>query len=147
MTARGRTIAGGAVYGTFASFVVAFGVIRFGFPRGDPPWHFWDQVYWALFVTLIPPWVGALCGAGVGAFLYGRAQRVSLLRLIIETSVLGATIAFAISQRMLPITWGIPRLPAAGFAVLVGCVLAALGVVLLKPLYWRRGVPSHSRKI
>ena len=137
---------GAAVYGTLASFVVAFGVIRFASPRGDPPWQFWDQVYWALFVTLIPPWVGALSGAGVGAFLYGRAQRVSLTRLIAETTVLGATIALAVSQRMLPVTWGIPRLPAAGFAVLVGGALAALGVVLLKPLYWRDGVPSDSRK-
>jgi hypothetical protein len=126
---------------------VALGVIRFGVPREDPPWHLWDQVYWALFVTLIPPWVGALCGAGVGAFLYWRAPRVRLLRLTIETSLLGATIAFAVSQRMLPITWGIPPLPAARFAVLVGGVLAALGVVLLKPLYWRKRVPSRSRKI
>lgn len=118
---------------------MAFGVIRFGFPDGDPPWHFGDQLYWALFVTLIPPWVGALGGAGVGAFLYARAQFVSLPRLTIEMSVLGATIALAVSQRMLPITWGIPRLPAAAFGVLTGGILSALRVLLLKPLYWQKG--------
>ena len=118
---------------------MAFGVIRFGFPDGDPPWHFWDQLYWALFVTPIPPWVGPLGGAGVGAFLYARAQRVSVARLIIETSVLGATVALAVSQRMLPITWGIPRLPAAALGVLAGGILSALGVLLLKPLYRQKG--------
>lgn len=122
---------------------MAFCVIRFGFTRGDPPWQFWNQLYWALFVTVIPPWVGALAGAGVGAFIYARAQRVSLARLLIETSALGAAIAVAVSQRMLPIAWGIPRLPVAGFGLLVGSILSALGVLLLKPLYWK-GVPSDS---
>jgi hypothetical protein len=129
MTAKGRTIAGGVLYGEFVSILVAIGVYRFFIP--NPPPTLWDQLLWGVFVS--GPWA-PLGGAGVGAFLYERAQRVRFSRLVAETGGLGAVIAGAVNQLVVPIYWGLPRIRIAIFMVLAVAGLAALGSWLLKPL-------------
>ena len=144
MSARGRTIAGGVLYGTLSSVSLA-AAIQWFFISSHPT--ILGAISLGLFVTLIPPWFGPLSGAAAaGAFLYWRPQRVrSFGWLVLEMSSLGAITALAVSQGLLPIAWPIPRLQIGVFSVLVGGGLAALGSWVLKPLYWPKGVHVGNR--
>jgi hypothetical protein len=135
MTIQGRTIAGGVLFGTLSSISLA-AAIQWLFISEHPT--FADAIGMGLFINLIPPWVGSLTGAGAGAFLYARAQRVrSFGRLVLEMGSLGAITALVVSEGLLPTAWDLPRLRIGVFSVLAAAGLSALGSVVLKPLYWR----------
>ncbi len=140
MTARQKTIAVGAVYGTFAGAVLGVGVMRLipHFVEANPSIFRHLPAYFGWAIAFSWP-VGPLTGAGAGLFLHWRAQTVaSLRRLILETSSLAAAAGTGIIQVLLPVAWTPPRARIALFCILASAGLAALGAWMLKPLYWRK---------
>jgi hypothetical protein len=142
MTARLRTIAAGALYGIAAGACAALAVLRFVPNVGHPvTWHHlsWDFA-WAIFYS----WpAGLLIGAGAGAFLYWRAQRVASFRkLVVEVSTLAAAAVGAVTQVVLPIAWELPRLQITLISVVSAATLAAVGTRILKPIYWPTRAPA-----
>jgi hypothetical protein len=137
MTAKTKTIAAGAVYGTLAGAIIALGVMGF-VPAVGHPMTFTrlpTDFQWAIFFS----WpTGPLAGALAGWFLVLRGRQVSHFgRLVIETTLGGALLAAA-TQLLLPGSWDLPRSDIALIAVPTSAILAALGAVMLRPLYWKR---------
>ena len=130
MTSQGRSVIGGAIYGTCAAALVAGGVMRlFIQPSGSTL----DALTWGAAVSI--PW-GPLSGATGGWFLYWRARRgESIGRLVCEMGLLGAAATAGVGQVLLPIAWQLPRFAIAMFTISAGFGLACAGAMALRPLY------------
>lgn len=137
MTVRQRTVVAGALFGLIGGACAAIAVMWIVPSVGHPvtlrqlPRHFG----WAIFYS----WpTGPAVGAGAGAFLHWRAQGVSRFwKLLLETSALAAVTAGTVVQVVLPVAWELPRMKITLIAVLAAAGLAAIGTVVLKPIYWR----------
>lgn len=142
MTTRFKTVGGGALYGIVAGACAALAVMRLVPSFGHPvtlrhlPWDFG----WAVFYS----WpVGPLVGAAAGAFMSWRAQRLhSFRKLVLETSALAAASVATLIQVVLPVAWELPRMRITLIGALGAAVLAAVGTLILKPMYWPTRPPS-----
>jgi hypothetical protein len=142
VTTRLKTVGAGALYGIVAGACAALAVMRLVPSVGHPvtlrqlPWDFG----WAVFYS----WpIGPLVGALAGAFLYWRGQRVaSFRRLLLETSALAAASVAALVQAALPVAWELPRMRITLIGAFGAAVLAAVGTLILRPMYWPTRPPS-----
>jgi hypothetical protein len=58
--------------------------------------------------------------------------------LLVEMSVIATVVAGIVIQFMLPFPWPLPRITITAIACLAAGGLAAVGAVMLRPLYWRQ---------
>lgn len=130
------------MYGIVAGACAALAVMRLVPSVGHPvtfrqlTWDFG----WAVFYS----WpIGPVIGAAAGAFLHWRAQRLrSFRKLVLETSALAAASVAVLVQAALPVAWELPRMRITLIGAFGAAVLAAVGTLILKPMYWPTHPPS-----
>lgn len=136
MTTRLKTVGAGALYGIVAGACAALAVMSLVPSVGHPVTlrHLAWDFGWAVFYS--SP-VGPVVGAVAGAFLYWRAQRLpSFRKIVLETSALAAAGVAALIQVILPVAWELPRVRITLIGALGAALLAAVGTLILKPMYW-----------
>ena len=119
----------GAAFG-IAAAIVTVGITMRVIPElaGESTWAFGFGVP-----------IGLLAGALMAGFLSERGRHVQTFsRLIVETMVVTAITAIAVSQFVIPVAWHLPRAGVTTVVAIGAAGFAALGAWLLKPLYWRR---------
>jgi hypothetical protein len=127
----------GAVLGTCSSAIVAFTMLG---ALGIWPARWENLVPVLVWGGLAGSLVGVPLGAAAGIFMCLRARRVDSFRRLAVESVLSVSLATIIATEIYLTTGysNVQRLRVALAVAVVGGGLAAVGMRLLKPLYWRR---------